>query len=145
MALRHGRGITVSGTGGCVKTKHFAVTMLALLAAGVAQAQENGVPPPKNATQAMYTSIFLYGRASYFHTVVHQRHCDQMDANTVNAIDQRFENARAQLVARYGDAITRAGKPVNGPQAPCLPGTLASYSNHVAEVEQIIQESSTLH
>jgi hypothetical protein len=145
MALRPGWGVTVSGTGGCVKTKHFVMAMLALLAAGVAQAQVNGVPPPKNATQAMYMSIFLYGRASYFHAIVQQRHCDQMDANTVSAIDQRFENVRAQLVARYGDAIARADKPVNGPQAPCLPGTLASYSNHVAEVEQIIQESSTLH
>jgi hypothetical protein len=128
-----------------VKKNHFAVILLVWLAAGTAMAQVNGVPPPQNATQAMYMSIFLYGRASYFHTIVQQRHCDLLDANAVSAINQRYENARAQLVARYGDDISRADKPVNVPLQPCMRATLDSYRNHVAEVEQILQESSAFH
>jgi hypothetical protein len=128
-----------------VKKKHWVTAMLVSLAAGVAQAQVNGVPPPKNASQAMYMAIFLYGRASYFHTIVQQRHCDLLDANTTSAVNQRFENVRAQLLARYGESFSRIDKPVSvPPEQPCNPATLGSYSGHVAEVEQILQESKAL-
>ena len=120
------------------------IAVLAVLMVAPLHAQVGGVPVVKNAAEATYTSIGAYGQASYFHEAVKQRRCDLLDADAVNAIDQRFENARAELRTRYGDKFSRIDKPpaVLAQNGPCERMTLESYNNHVTVLEKILQESA---
>lgn len=79
-------------------------------------------------------AIFLFGRADFFHAAVAARNCAALDPAKVFAINQRFDAARARLAAKYGDAAVPSSQ-MNIKNEPCDPATLASYSNHVAEVE----------
>jgi hypothetical protein len=135
----------VTRGGNVMKWMRSAIAVLALWATASVSAQTAGVPVVKNATQARYTSIGAYGQASYFHELVKQRRCDLLDADAVNAIDQRFEKVRAQLYARYSE-LARIDKPpaVPAQNFPCDRLTLDSYGRHVSAVEQILQESSGL-
>jgi hypothetical protein len=123
-----------------MKTICLAILMSIALGLGAAMAQGVGAQNPGGLTSPEVSAIFLFGRANYFRVVVQQRRCNLLDADTVNAINQRFENARQQLAARYGDRTFPADMPVNGPvrEAECDRMTLNSYSNHVAEIEQYV-------
>ncbi|MBB6245081.1 hypothetical protein [Rhodanobacter sp. A1T4] len=83
-------------------------------------------------------AVFLYGRAQAFHDIVQAQHCDQIDAQTVNTINQRLENARSQLEARFGAKAVPAGGqvPPQIAEHSCDAMTIDSYSNHMRELEQ---------
>lgn len=125
-----------------MKNMYWMMFIAVLLGASSARAQVGG--PPKDARQAMYMSMDLYGQASYFHAIVAQRRCDLLDPDTVSATNQLFDNVRSQLAARYGDAFSKIDKPINPPNEgrECDRATLDSYRNHVAQVEQVLQEGS---
>lgn len=85
-------------------------------------------------------AVFLYGRAQAFHDIVQAQHCDQMNAQAVNTINQRLENARSQLAARFGEKAVPAGGrvPPQIAEHPCDAMTIDSYSDHVRELEQYL-------
>ena len=122
--------------------KTICLVLLAVISLGVGSvmAQGVGAQNPGGLTSPEVTAIFLFGRANYFRVVVQQRRCNLLDGDAVNSINQRFENARQQLAARYGDRTFPADMPVNGPvrEADCDRVTLNSCSNHVAEIEQYV-------
>ncbi|WP_458071878.1 hypothetical protein [Rhodanobacter sp. BL-MT-08] len=65
-----------------------------------------------------------------------------MDTDYFNAINQRFENARQQLTAKFGYNEFPVDKPVDAPitLVPCERATLNSYGNHVSEIEQLLRQ-----
>lgn len=95
---------------------------------------------PNMPNQTAASAVFLFGRANYFRAIVKVRKCDSFDAGAFAAINQRFENARVQLAGRYGENLFPFDKPVGGPvrDGECDRVTLDSFSNHVAEIEQLL-------
>ncbi|WP_211444686.1 tetratricopeptide repeat protein [Collimonas humicola] len=106
-------------------------------------AQNSGSSSLKAPSQTAPTAVFLFGRANYFRAIVKVRKCDFFDAGAFAAINQRFENARLQLAARYGVTLFPADKPSGQVrEGECDRVTLDSYSNHVAEIEQFLKSQS---
>jgi len=92
--------------------------------------------------KTMFSAIFLYGRASYFHDIMQYRNCAQINADLVNSTDQRLDNARLKMIALYGEQVF-AGHPPKLPvrDGACDEFTIDSYSNHVAELEQLLNSA----
>jgi hypothetical protein len=115
--------------------------VLTLLAAFPAWGQDADVqaqqPKAKNAGEAIY----LYARANYFRLLVKHRNCESLDEHAFTETNQRFENARLQLVQLYGDNHFPADMPAGGPlrDGRCDELTLDAYSRHVTEIEQLLQ------
>lgn len=125
-----------------MKTLGVAIVLM-YLAMSMAYAQQaTGIhsPLPRGELDA----VFLFGRAQAFHDIVQVQHCEQINAQAVDAINQRFENARAQLAARFGERAVPAGGQVPAQIADhsCDGLTIESYSNHVRELEQQLSSLS---
>jgi hypothetical protein len=114
-------------------------TVLLFIAMNAAYAQQAS-PAPVPLPPGEINAAFLYGRAQAFHDIVHAQHCDQIDAQAVNTINQRLGNARAQLAARFGAKAVPAGgqMPRQITEQSCNAMTIDSYSNHVRELEQYL-------
>lgn len=96
----------------------------------------------QNATPAspsVYDAVFVYSRANYFRALTKQQKCETIDPPLFETINARFDRARAQLMARFGErAFPLDLKPgTQLREGVCDRGTLMSYGNHVAEIEQI--------
>lgn len=114
----------------------LALMFVSMGAAHAQQATPARAPLPPGELDA----VFLYGRAQAFHDIVQAQHCDQINAQAVDTIDQRLENARAQLAARFGEKAVPAGGhvPPQIAEHPCDAITIDSYGNHVQELEQYL-------
>jgi hypothetical protein len=114
----------------------IALMFVSMNAAYAEQATPVHAPLPPGELDA----VFLYGRAQAFHDIVQAQHCDQINAQAVDTIDQRLENARSQLAARFGEKTVPAGGhiPPQIAEHPCDAITIDSYSNHVRELEQYL-------
>jgi hypothetical protein len=117
-----------------------ALLFFSMNAAYAQQATPAHTPPAPGQLDA----VFLYGRAQAFHDIVQAQHCDQINAQAVNTINQRLENARSQLAARFGEKVVPAGGqvPPQIAEHSCDAITIASYSNHVRELEQYLSRLS---
>ncbi|WP_266160223.1 hypothetical protein [Dyella silvatica] len=121
-----------------MKTLGLATAMM-LLSMGAAYAQQT-TPARKPLLPGELDAVFLNGRAQYFHDIVQVRHCEKINEQAVHAINQRFENAHAQLAARFGAIAKPASHPMPPPIAEqqCEAMTIDAYSNHVRELEQYL-------
>jgi tetratricopeptide (TPR) repeat protein len=115
------------------------VLVLMILCMGAAQAQQ-ATPTRMAFAPGELNAVSLYGRAQAFHDIVQVQHCEQINAQAVTAINQRFEYVRAQLADRFGEKAV----PVDHPLPPQIAGqscdslTIDSYSRHVKELEQYL-------
>jgi hypothetical protein len=112
---------------------------LIFLSIGSAYAQQ-ATPAGPHFAPGQLNAIFLYGRANAFHDIVQAQHCEQLNEQAVDAINQRLENAHAQLEAHFGK-VTLPPAPPLPPQIAeqsCNSATIESYSNHVQELEQLL-------
>lgn len=124
-----------------MKKLSLALTLM-FLSMGAAYAQQ-AAPSRSPLAPGELDAVALYGRAQAFHDIVQAQHCEQINAHAVDAVNLRFENARAQLAARFGERAVPASHPVPTQIAgqPCDPMTIESYSNHVRELEQQLSGS----
>lgn len=111
--------------------------VLLFLSMGVAYAQQ-GAPARTQLAPGLLDAASLYGRAQAFHDIVQAQHCDQINAQAVNAINQRLDDARSQFAARFGEKTVPASGhvPPQIAEQSCNGMTIDSYSNHVRELEQ---------
>jgi hypothetical protein len=121
-----------------MKTLGLAIALM-LLSVGAAHAQQ-ATPARKPLAPGQLDAVFMYGRAHAFHDIVQAQHCEQINGQAVDAINQRLENARAHLEARFGQMTLPAPQPLPPQIAdqPCDAMTIDSYSNHVRELEQFL-------
>lgn len=121
-----------------MKTLGLAVALM-FFSIGPAYAQQ-AESARKPLAPGQLDAVFLYGRARAFHDIVQAQHCEQINEQAVNAINQRLENAHAQLVARFGEMAPPPNQPLPPRIAdqPCNAMTIDAYGNHVQELEQLL-------
>jgi hypothetical protein len=121
-----------------MKTLGFAIVLM-FFSMNAAYAQQ-GTPARAALAPGQLDAVFMYGRAQAFHDIVQAQHCDQINAQAVNTINQRLDNARTQLAARFGEKATPQGGhvPPQIAEHSCDAMTIDSYSNHVLELEQYL-------
>jgi len=89
-------------------------------------------------------AIFLFGKTQYFHALVQRQHCEAMDKAAFDAANARYEKVRRRLGALFGEKFFAAELPDSAsiPEGTCDPATLASYSHHIGEIEQLLDHPS---
>ena len=105
--------------------------------------------PPSLAAQNIITAqqapkpgdaVFLFGKTRYFHTLVQNRHCEAFDKAAFDAANARYEKVRQRLGALYGAKFFASDMPESTPiqEGACDAVTLASFSRHISEIEQLL-------
>ncbi len=114
---------------------------LAVLGGSPVWAQDAGSQAASVPGKSRYEAMFLFGRADAFRAMLQHRRCDAVDPGAIAAVNQRLQQARVQLAARYGQNFFAAYKAPDDtiPDGICDQMTLDSYSRHVAEIERLLQ------
>lgn len=100
-------------------------------------------PQATTASQALSHILFLYSRAAYLHDVMVIRSCDQLNGSAVNAIDQRFANARTKILAVYGKYAFKHSPPTSTAMAlACDRDMIRTYDDQVSELEKTLNSPS---
>lgn len=112
---------------------------LCLATIGLAWGQQAQAASPGAANP--YEAIALYAHADTFRAIIEQKHCGGFDRNAFAAVNHRLEDARAQLIARFGEKLFSAYKSPTDlpPQVGCTPFILDSYNMHVTDIEQYLK------